>query len=214
MGASLAHALKVPTIFEKNMVSFVSLGDGSVNNGHFLSAANLAEYAKYRQFHCPTVFCISDNNFSISLRGYGWVKNELIKRFRMPVFAADGKDVLAVHEQTQAAVAYSRHNKAPCVLYIHDLVRRFGHAATDRQTAYMTPSEVDALAAANPLEGACALAVAAGVTTFPALAEQFQTLWASTRVAFDQAVTEPKITRRDQITSRTSMPLMMQVLSA
>jgi TPP-dependent pyruvate/acetoin dehydrogenase alpha subunit len=45
MGASLAHALKVPSIFDKNMVSFVSLGDGSVNNSHFLSAANLAEYA-------------------------------------------------------------------------------------------------------------------------------------------------------------------------
>lgn len=67
-----ASFLKVPSPFRKDFVSFVSLGDGSINNAHFLAAANLAEYAKYRQFRCPTVFCISDNNFSISLRGYGW----------------------------------------------------------------------------------------------------------------------------------------------
>ena len=59
--------LKVPSPFEKKFVSYVSVGDGSVNNAHFLSALNLAEYASHRNFYCPTVFGISDNNISISL---------------------------------------------------------------------------------------------------------------------------------------------------
>ena len=48
-------------------MSYVSVGDGSVNNAHFLAALNLAEYATHRNFYCPTVFGVSDNNISISL---------------------------------------------------------------------------------------------------------------------------------------------------
>ena len=33
---------------EGGLVSYVSVGDGSVNNGHFLSAANIAAYAAHR----------------------------------------------------------------------------------------------------------------------------------------------------------------------
>ena len=40
-----------------------------MNNGHFLSAHNMAQYAKFRGFKCPLVFAISDNNLSISLPG-------------------------------------------------------------------------------------------------------------------------------------------------
>ena len=39
--------------FPKDAVSFVSLGDGSLNNAHFLSAMNLADYAIHRQFKAP-----------------------------------------------------------------------------------------------------------------------------------------------------------------
>lgn len=45
----LAHTLKVPGPFPKDAVSYVSLGDGSANNGHFLSALNLAEYSIYHK---------------------------------------------------------------------------------------------------------------------------------------------------------------------
>ena len=42
------------------------------------------------------VFCVTDNNFSISLRGYGWLQQEFIHKLRMPVYRADGKDILQV----------------------------------------------------------------------------------------------------------------------
>jgi hypothetical protein len=45
----LVHMLKVPSPFPKDSVSYVSLGDGSTNNGHFLSALNLAEYSTYHK---------------------------------------------------------------------------------------------------------------------------------------------------------------------
>ena len=41
--------------------------------------------------------------------------------------------------------------------------RRFGHAATDRQGAYLTATEIAQQADRNPLEGACLDAVRLGV---------------------------------------------------
>ena len=75
----LAHFLDVNTPFPKDFVSYVSVGDGSVNNGHFLSAINLAEYASYRGYRCPVVFGITDNDLCISLRGHGWLQQGFLK---------------------------------------------------------------------------------------------------------------------------------------
>lgn len=59
------------------------MGDGSVNNAHFLTAVNLAEYAKFRQFRCPVLFGITDNNVCISLDGYGWLQAEWKQKLRL-----------------------------------------------------------------------------------------------------------------------------------
>ena len=57
LGNKLAHFLLskkhitnnfIP-IFPKSFVSYVSLGDGSTNNAHFLSGINIAEYATHNK---------------------------------------------------------------------------------------------------------------------------------------------------------------------
>jgi 2-oxoisovalerate dehydrogenase E1 component len=59
LGASLASAIGVPSEFPADFVSFVTVGDGSVNHTHFLTAINFAEYANFRRFKCPVIFGIS-----------------------------------------------------------------------------------------------------------------------------------------------------------
>jgi hypothetical protein len=49
-------------------ISFVSCGDGSINNSEWLSAVNAAEYIEHRRRACPVLFAISDNGLSISRR--------------------------------------------------------------------------------------------------------------------------------------------------
>ena len=49
---------------------FVSCGDGSVNNPR-PSAVNAAELLAHRRRACPTLFCVTDNGLSISLRTRG-----------------------------------------------------------------------------------------------------------------------------------------------
>lgn len=60
LGIGLSHhVMKVDCPFPMDSVSFVSVGDGSVNNAHFLAAINMAEYWHHRKFRCPVVFAIS-----------------------------------------------------------------------------------------------------------------------------------------------------------
>ena len=68
MEDQVAHFLKVPAKHPSDFVSYVSVGDGSVNNAHFLAATNFAEYTIHRKYRCPVVFGISDNNICISLK--------------------------------------------------------------------------------------------------------------------------------------------------
>ena len=37
-------------------LSFVTLGDGSIHNAHFLASFNLARHARFRKNKCPVVF--------------------------------------------------------------------------------------------------------------------------------------------------------------
>ena len=76
-------------------MSFVSVGDGSVNNAHFLSAVNLAGYARHRGYKTPIVFAVTNNEVCISLRGHGWL-HPFLDKVHMPLFTADGMDLGSV----------------------------------------------------------------------------------------------------------------------
>ena len=156
MGAGLAHHLGVvrltnppprlrpvllcspfaqPSLLGRGSISFVTTGDGSVNNGHFLSAVNMAQYAKHRGFNCPVVFgcaaaapllhgscgthhghSISDNDLCISLRGHGWLQQGWIKGLQMPVFKAHAGNVVDVWRATRDAFEHARRTRQPVAL--------------------------------------------------------------------------------------------------
>lgn len=207
LGVSLSHHLKSQTLpeslyacepaFPTDAISYASLGDGSVNNGHFLSALNLAEYAQHRGFKCPIVFGISNNNICISLKNYGWLPQFLSKYEHGPrsirVFKCDGNDIFDVYRASQEAFKYSRSRAKPSILVFDGLVRRFGHAGTDRQLAYYSAAEVAERAEFSALSTACKEAVALGVVTAEELAAETERLVAMIEHSFDVSVNEPKI---------------------
>ena len=92
--------------FPSDSVSFVSVGDGSVNNAMFLAALNMSEYAQHRSFKCPIVFAVTDNDMCISLKGYGWMERFVEGRL-MKLHEASGADFGSVLRATEDAVAYS-----------------------------------------------------------------------------------------------------------
>jgi len=208
MGIALANHLEAPAAYARDAVSYVSVGDGSVNNAHFLSAINMAEYAAFRGFRCPVLFAISDNDICISLKGRGWLQKHWTKKLKIPCFIADGSNMFDTWETTTRALEHVRQNTSPAVLVYGNLPRRFGHAATDRQSAYLSQDEIRNAAACNPLAGACAQAVSAGATTYPQLVALAKDIQQRTRQAFDIASTEPKISDRADLISRAWAPLV------
>eukprot|EP00930_Biecheleria_cincta_P013934 TRINITY_DN12192_c0_g3_i1.p1 TRINITY_DN12192_c0_g3~~TRINITY_DN12192_c0_g3_i1.p1 ORF type:complete len:807 (+),score=138.60 TRINITY_DN12192_c0_g3_i1:212-2422(+) len=200
LGSQLASLEGLPSSrFSKSSVSVVSLGDGSVNNAHFLSALNLAEYAAFRGFKCPVLFVVSDNDICISLRGYGWLAQFIDQRLGMPHFQADGNDLGAVYKAAATASAQVRRLKRPALLVISNLARRFGHAATDRQDAYLSAEEIQYAADRNPLERLCAQAVAENIySSWSEISDEFEHTATLAARAFAEAAREPRIQHRSE----------------
>ena len=92
-------------------------------------------------------------------------------------FVCDGNDVIDVYETSKAAVDYARKHGKPVVLVMNKLTRRFGHAATDRQFAYMTASEISNNANRSVLENLCSLAVQANMMTYKELVAKYEDIW-------------------------------------
>eukprot|EP00931_Biecheleriopsis_adriatica_P021941 TRINITY_DN14214_c1_g1_i2.p1 TRINITY_DN14214_c1_g1~~TRINITY_DN14214_c1_g1_i2.p1 ORF type:complete len:783 (-),score=164.15 TRINITY_DN14214_c1_g1_i2:115-2442(-) len=199
LGSQLAAVEGIDGPFGSGCVSVVSLGDGSVNNAHFLSAANLAEYAAHRGFKCPVLFVVSNNDICISLRSYGWLPRFLEQRLGMPCFEADGNDLGAVYRATARATAQVRRSKRPALLTVSNIKRQFGHAASDRQDAYLSAEEIQEAANHSPLDAVCARAVEEGIfSSWDEIAGEFDNIATIARDAFGRAASEPRLQKREE----------------
>jgi 2-oxoisovalerate dehydrogenase E1 component len=176
-------------------LSFISLGDGSVNNSHFLSAVNFAAYAEHRSYKCPVLFGISDNGLCISLKGYGWL-NQFTSNLGLPVYRCDGRDLASIFKTTKAASEYVRRRGKPGVIVYENIPRRFGHAATDRQSAYLKPEEMKAIEFENPLAFACAQAVEENIVTYQELSDMWSLTKTLVQESFEEASQEVKLQQK------------------
>lgn len=198
--------------FPSDSISYVSVGDGSVNNAHFLASINLARYSQHRNIKCPVVFGVSDNGRCISLPGYGWLR-QFAKQFSdINVSFADGSNLNDVYIKSKQAIDYSRQRCRPSLIIYENVPRRFGHAATDRQSAYLTEAQITAQASADPLGAACSQAISSGLYTAQELLEKFERLQEIVEHAFETAVNEPKIESRETLILSNSAPLHADVL--
>lgn len=80
-------------------------------------------------------------------------------------------------KQTNDALNYSRKGSRPSMIIWNRLPRRFGHAATDRQFAYLTEEQIKSVARRNPVEYMCAQLVDLGVTTYQELENRYMEIW-------------------------------------
>ena len=191
-------------------MSFVTIGDGSMHNAHFLSSFNLARHARYRRIKCPVVFGISDNGMSISYKTDGYTRSLFnLRGDEIPMWGANGTDMLDVYDKTVQATEYSRKKSAPSLLLYKDITRRFGHAATDRQHAYLSESEVLSMAESDVISAAIVQAVEQqNVGTYAEWLDRFEEIGSATSKAFDAASMEPKITQREDMLSIVSQPMV------
>ena len=155
------------------------------------------------------VFGISNNNICISLKNHGWLPKFLQKyeHSGIKVFQCDGNDMFDVYKTTAAAFSHSRKQGRPSILVFNNLVRRFGHVATDRQDAYYTAGEIIEKQEFNSLLHACDDAVAVGAATYKGLVEELVQLQQKVEEGFNISVNEPKISDNDALMKSNSAPL-------
>jgi TPP-dependent pyruvate/acetoin dehydrogenase alpha subunit len=210
LGYSLAEHQKVSERRKGSQkpISFVSIGDGSVHNGHFHSAFHLARHAKHLSKKCPTVFAISNNGISISYETQNYVKTMFDGTDPLiPVFQAQGVDMADIYDQTKQAAQYSRQRSAPSVI-LYQTMRRFGHAASDRQQAYLTHEQIESMAESDLLERAIVQAVDVfNSYSYAEVKDRFLEIRDLTQKAFSHASTEEKVTRQDML-DRVEMPMV------
>lgn len=125
---------------KKNLVTLVTFGEGSSNQGDFHEGANFASVHKL-----PVLFMCENNQYAISVPISKQVACEKISDraigYGMPGVTVDGNDLLAVYQAVKEAADRARAGLGPTL--IETVSYRFTpHSSDDDDRSYRTVEEV------------------------------------------------------------------------
>ncbi|KHD85999.1 thiamine pyrophosphate-dependent dehydrogenase E1 component subunit alpha [Heyndrickxia ginsengihumi] len=134
---------------KKDIVSFVTFGEGSSNQGDFHEGANFAAVQKL-----PVILMCENNQYAISVPAEKQLGNTRVSDraigYGMPGFTVDGMDPLAVYEVTKAAADRARRGEGPTL--IETVTYRFtAHSSDDDDRSYRSQEEVATAKANDPI---------------------------------------------------------------
>ena len=125
---------------QKDFVSFVTLGEGSTNQGDFHEGLNFAGVHKL-----PVITMVENNGYAISVPidkqlGAKRVSDRAIG-YGMPGYTVDGNDPLAVYEVVKEARERAANGEGPTL--VEALTTRLtAHSSDDDDRVYRDPEEV------------------------------------------------------------------------
>ena len=122
----------------------------------------------------------------------------------MPVFTCNGNDMADVYKATLDAATYARKRGAPATVVYKNITRRFGHAATDRQAAYLSSNEITNAYTLNPLSNICKQVIEANIIDLTTLSNRFNEFTDIVESSFQEASLEPKVNSRKDLVNRNS----------
>jgi len=164
----LAYALErgkrigVPAPWPSDAIVVTSFGDASVNHSSLVGAFNSSSNTVYQGLPMPLLMVCEDNGIGISTRTpAGWIAQRFSARPGLRYFGVDGCALADVYDAASQAVEFVRTARKPAFLHLRT-VRFLGHAGSDAEVAYRTPSEIAADYAKDPLLATVRLLVAAG----------------------------------------------------
>src|SRR5690625_4803267 len=129
VGVALAAKME-----EKDFVTFVTLGEGSTNQGDFHEGLNFAGVHKL-----PVITMVENNGYAISVpveKQLGAEKvSDCAKGYGMPGFTVDGNDPLAVYEVMKEARERAENGEGPTLVEAMT-TRITSHSSDDDDRAY------------------------------------------------------------------------------
>lgn len=144
VGVALAGKME-----KKDLVTFVTFGEGSSNQGDFHEGANFAGVHKL-----PVIFMCENNKYAISVPlskqlGCEKVSDRAIG-YGMPGFTVDGNDPLEVYRVVKAAVDRARRGEGPTLIETVSY-RLTPHSSDDDDRAYRAQDEVAEAKTRDPI---------------------------------------------------------------
>ncbi|MED3087694.1 3-methyl-2-oxobutanoate dehydrogenase subunit alpha [Bacillus toyonensis] len=126
---------------KKDLVTFVTFGEGSSNQGDFHEGANFAGVHKL-----PVIFMCENNKYAISIP----VEKQLACKnvsdraigYGMPGYTIDGNDPLAVYKAVKEAADRGRHGEGPTLIETVSY-RLTAHSSDDDDRVYRDKEEVE-----------------------------------------------------------------------
>jgi 2-oxoisovalerate dehydrogenase E1 component len=168
-----AAKLGVETPWPTDAIVVCSFGDASVNHSTAAGAINTALNTAHQHLPVPILFVCENNGWGISVRTPpGWVDAAYGSRPGLTYLSADGFDVAGTYDAASAAAETVRSTRRPVLLHLRT-VRYLGHAGSDAEISYRTPTEMAADYARDPLLGTAAALVAAGAATPQELLDRY-----------------------------------------
>lgn len=144
VGVALAGKMQ-----KKNLVTFVTFGEGSSNQGDFHEGANFAAVHKL-----PVILMCENNQYAISVPydkqvACGKISDRAIG-YGMPGVTIDGNDPLAVYAAVKEAADLGRSGGGPTLIETLSY-RLTPHSSDDDDSVYRHPDEVSAAKKRDPI---------------------------------------------------------------
>ena len=134
---------------KKDLVTFVSFGEGSSNQGDFHEGANFAGVHKL-----PVIFMCENNKYAISVPVEKQLACENVSDraigYGMPGFTVDGNDPLEVYNVVKEAVERARCGEGPTLIETISY-RLTPHSSDDDDRSYRAQDEVAEAKTKDPL---------------------------------------------------------------
>ncbi len=216
MGAAfavdLAARLQVPGVMPADAVIVCVFGDASANHSTALGAINAAAWTAYQGMPMPIVFICEDNGIGISVpTPPDWIAKSFSGRPGLHYVHCDGLDLVDCWRGATAAADLARRERAPVFLHVR-MIRLMGHAGEDMESEYRAPEGIRADENNDPLLHSARRLVEGGILSAAQVAETFLRVERDVAALAEQAITQTKLSSRDEIMStllsptRTTLP--------
>ncbi|WP_409306043.1 thiamine pyrophosphate-dependent dehydrogenase E1 component subunit alpha [Peribacillus sp. SCS-155] len=133
----------------KDLVAFVTFGEGSSNQGDFHEGANFAGVHKL-----PVIFMCENNKYAISVPIEKQLACEKVSDraigYGMPGVTVNGNDPLEVYEAVKEAADRARRGEGPTLIETVSY-RLTAHSSDDDDRTYRAPDEVAAAKTKDPI---------------------------------------------------------------
>ena len=176
--------------FQRDEVTYVSLGDGATSEGEFWEAMNTASNRKL-----PVLFVIEDNGYAISVpvevQTAGGNISRLVAGFPNFHFEEiDGTDPVACYAAFVRTAAHCRAGEGPGFIHAH-VIRPYSHSLSDDERLYRPDAERNRDAARDPITRMQMFLIREGILDENGINRLEKQVEDDLQVAVDQALDAP-----------------------